>query len=158
MFCKKNSVACCYFYWYFSIFYSFWTIENTNFFKCILYSDRMKRKAFVSKFWSYWNNARMFFILNGSFQSRMICVSWKRIKILKLPDFKINYNIWVEIFQFHCNFLFICCQGIIFFSKLNSFRRFYLIWQEKLDSFPETILFSYVLFILFYKITFFRFL
>ena len=66
------------------------------------------KKSFFSKFWSYCNNAKMFSILNNSFQSRIVYVFWQRIKVLKLQNFNINYRIWEVLVQIYCNFLFIC--------------------------------------------------
>ena len=39
-------------YWYVCSLYGFLTIEHSDFFKCIVYSDHIKTKTFFSKFWN----------------------------------------------------------------------------------------------------------
>ena len=117
--------------------HGFWAIWHTDFFECIFYSHHIKRKAFFSKFWNYCNNAWMFFILNNSFQ-RMVYVFWKRIKILKLRNFKSNY--------------IICYQGVIFFSKFILSEDCTLFDRKCLTVFQELVFSVFFFFSVFFSV------
>ena len=155
MFCKKITVAFYHLYWYVDSLYDFWTILHTDFFNYIFCRDHIKRKAFFSTFWNYCNNAWMFSILNNSFQ-RMVYVFRQGIKLSDNLSDKVSDNFailrWIAAFErksfssiaTSCSFIIrVSCSS----SKFYSFTRLYIIWLERLNSFPETLVCSYVLFI-----------
>ena len=119
MFCKKATAFC------FISLHGFWDILDTDFFECILRSDCIKREAFFSKFWSYYNSARMFPILHNSFGVGWTMFSDKWSKFSNFGILRLTTSFKKKSFSFIATY-----EGVIFFSKFYSFRRLNFIRQE----------------------------